>query len=123
MRLTSADALATRHAPNRNPSADLALVGCSASLDGAIVDSVAALLSLPQARALLSQGRLEVPPIPIRAHPATWALNPRQFARTQLQELVRFARAPLDANPVVPGLHRTDTPHAPLRTATATGPA
>jgi len=32
MRLTSADALASVQAPNRNPSADLALVSCSATL-------------------------------------------------------------------------------------------
>jgi hypothetical protein len=76
---------------------------------------VAALLSLPLTRALLGQGRFEIAPIAIRTHPAAWALDPGQFARPQAQELVRFARAPLDPNPVVSGLHRADAPHAAIR--------
>ena len=34
MRLTSVDALASRQAPNRNPSDDVALVSCSVPLGG-----------------------------------------------------------------------------------------
>jgi len=82
-----------------------------------IADSVAALFSRTQTRALLGQGRLEIPPIPIRTHPALRALDPRQLTRTQLQELVRLTRAPLDANPVVPGLHGADAAHATVRHA------
>src|SRR5262245_31970381 len=68
-------------------------------------------LPLPQLR----QRRPEVPPIPRGTHPARRALNPRELAGGEKQELVRLARPASHTDPVAARLDGAHSTHAPIR--------
>ena len=69
-------------------------------------------LALPLAR--FGQRWLEISAVAVRAHPAARALDARELARPELDELVCLARLPLYANSVVARAHGADSPDASI---------
>jgi len=69
MRLTGLSALASRQAPNRNPSDDLALVGCSETLGSRSADMIIP----PRNRISDSRITVEAPRCPRRVPPEAGA--------------------------------------------------